>query len=244
MLTYLAAAPAHRRSASAHTTNLAHIAYRIGENSTLLRHDLPAQGGLLCVEDRDAPPIPSAEKLCAAALRECRRQNFSGILLDFERTPSPDRRAFVRHLEALRGSLSLYIPRAYSADAPKAALLIGSAISGGDFRSYLSQLRSLNHPLALDTERLRMDFPLPCPSGIGTPLTKEALAQRMPPATFFSRELCARYFTYQENGNTHFVLFDDAETMNRKVRIAEELGFAAAFFLWPEIEDLANDIHW
>ena len=89
-----------------------------------------------------------------------------------------------------------------------------------------------------------MDFPLPCPSGIGTPLSREELRCRMPSVTFFSRELCARYFTYQENGQHHFVLFDDAETLNQKVRIAREAGFTAAFFTWPEIEDIAPQILW
>ena len=39
-------------------------------------------------------------------------------------------------------------------------------------------------------------------------------------------------------------LYDDAETMNRKVRIAEELGFCAAFFTWPEAEDIAGKLRW
>ena len=97
---------------------------------------------------------------------------------------------------------------------------------------------------ALDVELLRMDFPLPCPSGMGTPLSREELRRRMPSATFFSRELCTRYFTYQENGQHYFVLFDDAETLNQKVRIARDAGFAAAFFTWPEVEDIAPQILW
>ena len=241
---YLAAAPSHRKAASAHTASLVHIAYRIGEHSTLLRQDVPAQGGLLCIGDPDRPAIPDVEKLCAAVLRECKRQNFTGIVLDFDPPISPDRCAFIRRLDVLRGDLALYIPRSCAADAPKAVLLTGSAISGGDFRTYLSELKGKKRAFALDVERLRMDFPLPCPSGIGTALSHEELSRRMPSATFFSRELCARYFTYQENGQHHFVLFDDAETLNQKIRIAREVGFTAAFFSWPEVKDIAPQILW
>ena len=75
-------------------------------------------------------------------------------------------------------------------------------------------------------------------------MSAEELNKRMPPVTFFSRELCARYFTYNEKGETHFILFDNAETLMRKARIAEELGFSAAFFLWPEITDIAVQLRW
>ncbi|MBQ2738911.1 MAG: hypothetical protein IJF36_01655 [Oscillibacter sp.] len=244
MQLYLTATPAHRTAALAHTRNLANAAYRIGENSTLLRQNFTGQGGLLSITDSVIPHIPEPEKLCAAVLRECRRRGYHGVVLDFERPPTPDRRSFVRQLEAIRKELALFLPRPYSAEAPTAVVFIGSAISGGDFRTYLQEARQSKQSLALDVRRLRMDFPLPCPGGMGRTLTGEELAQHMPTAAFFSRELCARYFTRTENGQTHFILYDDAETMNRKVRIARELGFTAAFFLWPEIADIASELVW
>ena len=36
----------------------------------------------------------------------------------------------------------------------------------------------------------------------------------------------------------HFVLFDDAETLRRKIRLGRSLGCAAAFLMFPEVEDL------
>lgn len=241
---YITAAPGDQQSALLHTQNLAHAAYHIGENSTLLRRNFQSRGGLLAVTDRNIPVISDAKALCAAILRECSRRSYSGVVLDFEQPPTPDRRAFVRHLEEIRDSLTLYLPRAYAADAPTATVLISSAISGGDFRTYLQESSRGKRPFALDIEVLRMDFPLPCPSGAGRPMSAEELNKRMPPVTFFSRELCARYFTYNEKGETHFILFDNAETLMRKARIAEELGFSAAFFLWPEITDIAVQLRW
>ena len=59
------------------------------------------------------------------------------------------------------------------------------------------------------------------------------------PAVFFSQELCARYFTYMQDQETHFVLFDDESTLRQKLKTGEAMGFSTAFFMWPEIRDIA-----
>ena len=57
---------------------------------------------------------------------------------------------------------------------------------------------------------------------------------------YYSRELAANYFTYPTERGTHFVLFDDAETLRRKVRLAESYGIREAFVMYPEICDLLS----
>lgn len=87
-----------------------------------------------------------------------------------------------------------------------------------------------------------MDFRLPARTGEGDPLSAEAfgrLLERKAPSIFFSQDLCARYFTYMSNGEAHFVLFDDADTLNQKLKVGAGLGFSAAFFMWPEVRDIA-----
>ena len=99
--------------------------------------------------------------------------------------------------------------------------------------------------LALDLERVMMDFPLPCPSGCGTPLTREellALREKHPSSVYFSRELMAKYFTYSAGSGTHFVLFDDAETLRQKVKLAQNLGIQTAFLMFPEMSDLVPEL--
>ena len=243
MQTYLAAAPAKLQAAERHTRSLAHMAYRVGQNSTLLRQNFQSRGGLLAVSDQKAPEITDPAALCAAVGREMARRSYEGVLLDFEEAPTADRRAFIARLSKELGP-RLYVPKSYGGDAPESVMLLCSALSGGDFREYLASCHRPPERLALDVERLRMDFPLPCPSGLGTPLTQEELNCRPKSPSFFSPELCARYRTYTQEGQTHFLLFDDAETMNRKAAIAAELGFAAAFFMWPEVEDIAGEIKW
>ena len=90
-----------------------------------------------------------------------------------------------------------------------------------------------------------MDFAVPAPSGAGTPLGAAGLAallREREPAVFYSEEFCARYFTYTQNGMGHFVVFDDAETLGQKIRIGRELGCTAAFLMFPEVEDLLEEL--
>ena len=124
---------------------------------------------------------------------------------------------------------------------PGTVPLISTALSGGNFTQRLREAAAGAGRLALDVERLRMDFPLPSPSGEGQPLSGRELRDlldREAPAVFFSQDLCARYFTYTREGETHFVLFDDADTLQQKLRTGSSLGFSAAFLLFPEVRDL------
>ena len=259
----------------------AFVAYRIGEQSELLRRNLPLQtrGGLLCLSDRDAPPVENPGELCAAVLRECSRRGFTGAVLDFEgetgtqnskqektdvssgRNAGGTRR---KDLCALAGLLdrrlretgrTLYVPQIYADAAPEAVMLICTAVSGGNFREYLEEEigRRGAARCALDVQRLRMDFTLPAPTGEGKPLDAAEFARLSEgKAVYFSPDLCARYFTATrfhaaqngraQSGEAHFILFDDADTLNQKIRIGEDLGIKTAFFQWPEVQDIAGEL--
>ena len=253
MQLYLAVTPGELRQAASYGRALAHVAYRIGSGSTLLRQGQPGQsrGGLLSISDRGAPPISDPDALCAAVLRECGRRGCTGAVLDFEEPPRQDRLSFARRLGAALASSrrSLYLPESYAQSAGNtAAVLVCTAISGGNFVQHLREAAGSHGGaarVALDVQRLRMDFLLPCRSGEGVPLSEAQLRQlleREAPALFFSRELCARYFTYTQNGQTHFVLFDDAGSLNQKLRAGAAMGFTAAFLMWPEVKDIIGQI--
>jgi len=248
---FLSVAPQDLQAAAQWGQPLAHAAYRIGPNSTLLRQNLLLQtrGGLLSVSDRDAPFIDDTDAVCAAVLRECRRRNYSGVLLDFEEPLRQDRLVFAKRLGQMLTSSrkTLYLPETY-ASAGEGTILINTAVSGGSFTQYLQETAQRcggAGRLALDIERLRMDFTLPAPTGQGKALRAaefQVLMEREAPSVFFSPELCARYFTYTQGKDTHFVLFDDAETLKQKLQIGGRLGFSAAFSMWPEIKDLAGQL--
>lgn len=250
MQVYLAVTPDVEQQAAPCGCALSHVAYRIGPDSTLLRQNLLLQtkGGLLSVSDRNTPPIPDANALCAAVLRECARRSYEGVVLDFEEPPRQDRLKFAELLGQLlpKRQRTLYVPESYARAAPTAMALVGTAVSGGTLRQHLEEAAAqYGSRLALDVERVRMDFRLPARTGVGTPLTGKELTELMKQhgsPSFFSPDLCARYFTYQRQGTTHFVLFDDANTLRRKIRLGAELGASAAFFMWPEISDLADGL--
>lgn len=247
MQIYLAVTPGEYQSAAKYSRLFAHVAYRIGPESQLLRQSLLLQtrGGLLALGDRDAPPISAPEALCAGILRECARRSYTGVLLDFEARPTDDRKVFAgmlaQHLRKTRRTL--YVPE--SCAVPGAVPLICTALSGGSFPQRLQEAaRQLGGAelLGLDVQRLRMDFTLPAKSGEGRPLSEEefrSLVEKESPAVFFSQELCARYFTYMQGQETHFVLFDDESTLRQKLKTGEAMGFSTAFFMWPEIRDIA-----
>lgn len=229
---------------------VAHAVYRIGPDSVLLRRNpLPKEkGGLLLISDAQAPAVQMPGRLCEAVLRECGRRSAAGAVLDFEQAPRQDLLAFAAELQRslVLKQLALYVPESYASAAPQAAVLIGTALSGGNLNERLREAaKQYGKRLALDVERVRMDFPLPCQSGKGIPLTAselEGLMEKHRPAIFFSPDLCARYFTYKSETGTRFVLFDDTETIRRKLRLGQEAGATVAFLMWPEVQDIAGEL--
>ena len=126
--------------------------------------------------------------------------------------------------------------------------MIPSALSGGSLRQRLQDAVEQYgaERVTLAVERVAEDFYLPSPTGQGMPLTREELRARIEersPSIFFSGELCAHYFTYmsKENG-AHFVLFDDAGSIRKKLSIARSLDIANAILAYPQVDDLLEDI--
>lgn len=249
MQLFLSVTAAQTQEAARYARALAHRSYRIGSESTLLRQSmlLQTRGGLLSVSSQDAPLVEDPDALCAAVLRECSRRGYTGAVLDF---PAPVRGDLERFAGRLARTLSanrrsLYVPEHYAA-APGAFVLISTALSGG---SLLERLRDAQQQFsgrtALLVERVRMDFTLPARTGEGMPLSSqelEALMEKRSPSVFFSQDLCARYFTYSQGGQGHFVLFDDAETIAHKLRTGTSLGFPAAFLCVSQVQDLLADL--
>mgnify|MGYP004706149951 FL=1 len=252
MRIYLAVSPDDLREAAAFQTGLAHTAYRIGEGSSLLSRNLLVQtrGGLLVLTDRDTPTIRQPEALAGAVLRECGRRNYSGVVLDFEEPPTEPLRRLAAALgrQCAASRRVLYLPEAYAFSAEQRTVIVNTAISGGSFEEHLREVCGRYggaRNVALDIQRLAMSFSLPARTGQGEPLTLEALSallEERQPAVFFSRDLCAKYFTHSQDGAARFVLFDDAGTLRQKLKLGQQLGVAAAFFQWPEVRDIAPEL--
>ena len=247
MQLYLTTTPDHLEECLPLTDRLAHVAFCIGGDGALLCRPLPEtlRGGLLVLREEAAFPQQSAMALSREVLRLCLRRSFSGVVLDLPSAPCAGSLALAQQLDALclRYGRRLYVPPACADAAPHAQVLVCTALSGGSLAELLAEACSRYGPerIALDLQRLMMEFPLPCPTGVGTPLTVQELRQRQQSrSVYYCDGLCARYFTRQQNGMTQFILFDDADTLRRKITLAEGMGIGEGFFMWPEVADIAG----
>lgn len=249
MSVFLAVTPAEAASCRGYRVPLVHIAYAVGDGGRLLRSELPARGAGRPA--RSLRPLQRSSAGAAHALprhpRRVHAHRFGGVLADFEGGAREDRLPFLSRLGAMlaQSGRRLYAPERFA--VPEASVLICTALSGGTLRERLSDAaaRYGTQRIALDCQRLAMDFVLPCRSGEGTPLTPEELAslrERCGAAVFFSEELCANYFSYTAQGRAHFVLFDTAETLRCKLRLGRERGMETAFLMYPEVSDLLPEL--
>ena len=69
-----------------------------------------------------------------------------------------------------------------------------------------------------------------------------ALMERRDPAVFYSTDLCAKYFTCTEGGESRFILFDDAGSLRRKIQLGQDMGITAGFLMYPEVSDLLPEL--
>lgn len=203
----------------------------------VLSHPLSARGDLLGVVDQGGSPT-SPRSFAASVCSLAQSRGFQGILLDFQR-PELAASAAALDEQAQNCGLSLWIPIELSHAAPHAVYIAETAISGGSLSQYFSDLADQygQQQIAAQLVRSYARFSVPSPSADGTPLTKEQVEQlrrEVGASAFFSRELCAKYFTYMERGSARFVLFDDDDTLRRKQHVLSSIGITRQLLLYPD----------
>ena len=248
----LTAPPPDCRAALRFGLPVAHMAYRVGGGPHLFRASMPVsvRGGLMVIDSTGFDGRGESGPFCQEVLRECTARGFDGILCDFEGPPLRLLAQIGEELAALaeKRGWPVYVPEHYGGCSPLVRVLIPSALSGGSLRQRLEDAARQYGPqrLALAVERSAEDFFLPSPTGQGVPLSREELKRRLEeraPSIFFSDELCAHYFTYmsRENG-AHFVLFDDAGSIRKKLYLASLVGIPRAVLAYPQVDDILEDI--
>jgi hypothetical protein len=184
-----------------------------------------------------------ARRLMQECLHICRSSDFTGIVCDFEQPVRPQLESFIRECAAafLPRGHSVYVPERYAHCHDRTRVLVPTALTSGSLPNRLRQAVQLygSGRVALEMERTGRDLALPSPGGTGTHLPPESisliLAQRGG-ASFFSGELGARYFTYKdEEGRTHFVVYDDPGTLRYKIELALQMGIREGFMLYPDM---------
>lgn len=245
----LAVRPGEVSAAGGWGRSLAHLAYKMGEGPHLFRANSPVapRGGLMVIDDSGFHGGGEVESFCNEVLRECAARRFGGVVCRFQAKSRPILGQITLHLGELcaKRGLGLYVTEPYAAAAGR--VLISTALSGGTLRTRLEEVvRQYGaNRVALWIDRAAEDFLLPSPSGAGAPLTVEELKNRREEqgaSVFFSPELCAHYFTYMAGETGHFVLFDDAGSISRKMALARELRISTAFLPYAATADLLGEL--
>lgn len=246
----LAVPPAQVRGAARFHLPLAHVAYRVGGGPHLFRASIPVsiQGGYMVIDNAGFSGGGEPGPFCQEVLRECAARGFTGAVCDFSGRPVPPLSAIVQNLgEAFqRRGWPLYVTEGYGGCSDKCRVLISSALSGGSLRQRLQEAVQRFGRVVLAVERVAEDFYLPSPTGQGTPLTRDELAQRLEeraPQVYFSTDLCAHYFTYMSDASgAHFVLFDDAGSIRKKLQLARQLDIGEALLPYAQVDDLLPEL--
>ena len=232
---------------------LGHMAYRVGRGPHLFRSGIPVplRSGLLVMDAKGFDGRGEPEILCQEILRECAARGFGGVMCDFEGRTLPLLERVLEQLDDLlrRKGLTLHVPEHYGHCTRHARVLVPSALSGGSLTQRLNDcILRFGGPerITLAIQRVAEDFFLPSPTGSGRPMSREELARDLTqraPSVFFSNDLCARYYTYmsRESG-AHFILFDDAMSIRKKIQVAQALGITRAVAALPEIDDLLPEL--
>ena len=109
----------------------------------------------------------------------------------------------------------LLVPESWAQLFPQAGLLISSAMSGGDIQQRFKEAAA-HRQCWLQLQPMAVVFPLPCPDGQGHPVTDLPKS-----AGFYSETLGCRYIHTPQQ----VILFDTEETLEQKIRLAQECGF-------------------
>lgn len=196
-------------------------------------------------------PFDTADTLVISATRlnrnivphicaEADRMHAHGVFIDSEF--SPDEEVVASFSE--RG-FSVFAP--FTERFPKNAIpVIEASVSGGSLEEYFDAIRSRFPRFAVSIRLSAIELPLPAEKGSDAPLSPQELRRllsRFDPDVFFSPHLCFKYFIYEPSQTrANLVLFDDAETISHKLRLAKKHGASHAFLIWDDVCDIFDKI--
>lgn len=170
----------------------------------------------------------------AETANECRRRGIDTVVCGFSPCPGLELLRFCEFLR--RRGIRCVVAEQFWQEGCGAAVLLSTAISGGTLRQRLEEAISRCGEVYLDLERTRRAFSLPCPDGAGRLILREELDRSFQEAEtcFFSPELQCKVLVMRREAEVRFILYDDADTLRSKTRLAQELGISRGFLLMPE----------
>lgn len=224
------------------------LLYRLDGNLNLLQAGTSSaqafrKGQIMGIDCVSTVVQGDVEACCRQILGQCERHGYGGICCLFPFGGLNLLRNVVKSLELAckERFLSFYVSEDYGKDVERGKILVSTALSGGTlegrFRGLMERFGASR--IVMDIECMGEDFLLPAPKGCGDKLEYEEITQLMHrenASVFFSKELCARYFTYQNRENSlRFVLFDDQGTVREKIACARKWHLGGVAVTWGEV---------
>ena len=232
---------------------VAHMSYRIGRGFRLYRSQRAgnAKDGLMVLDVGGWTGGGPLMSLVDDVMRECFQRDFVGIVINIGTYTKPE--SVLSNLSKALASasrdrgLSYFVPEFLSDSGENAIVRVSASISGGTLTRHISDAvkKYGTDRIAVEVDRVCMDFALPSPLGIGQDLSVDELRSLMNsrnPVSFFSPELMTNYFTYRNDGVNRIVLYDNGESLRRKITAAENAGVNHAFLFYPRIIDVYDEI--
>lgn len=224
-----------------------HNIYRVDGALHLLRANLSSEvrtgGHWLGIASHHPSPKGSVREFCGQVLREVERRGYVGVACGFSGQANLVLREVVAQLEECLPVGGLHVPECYGDATQNAQVMVSSAISGGTLfhRMETAMTRFGKERVVMEMDCIAEDLYLPSPTGSGEGLSLDqvnALRRRVSASVFFSKELCTRYFTYQNHeSGLHFVLFDDGDTVSEKIKRMEKWGLGGGILHYGQVRD-------
>ncbi len=247
----LAVPPTEMMAAQGFGLTLAHMAYRVGGGPHLFRANLPVpvRGGVMLIDDAGFDGRGDPAPFCQEVVRECAARGYTGVICDFDRhLPLLGQViAGLSPLLAKRG-WPLYVPEPYGRYSATAKVLIPTALSrrlppGAASGGRPAVRRGTGSP---GGGAVRRGLFSPLPQWTGHPPHPGRAPTAHPGAgtrhLFLQRAVRSLLHLYDRQNGAHFILFDDAASIRKKLHTARSLDIADALLLYPEVSDLLTEI--
>ncbi len=208
------------------------------EKPSILAPDWVDSGDFMVLQDHNTPTYPLSSTLVHLLFQLCQR-DFSGLICDFEQTPSPFFGQLLQKISPLlqQHHIPLWVPISYQNHVSYGNFILQTALQAGDFQK---QLQSYGN---LPSERLTLELscvPMDCPMGTrdACPLSPAQLVhlqQVHHPSIHHSGTLQCKYFSYVAEDTHHLVCFHDKTSLQARIHTANQLGIYNFMGLYQEL---------
>ena len=246
---YIVTYPSDIKTNQSHPFSCVQMIYRISDSGMLQR--IPSYSSqnrnIMGISDNTGLKNCDSNRISRDIVAEYIRRGYAGIVLNFEleNTDLDKLEKICTYMSQKK--INYFLPIELAQMSADAKIIVPSSISGGSISQMLKMLTDKYppHRICLELVKTCSDFDMPSYKPDGTSISVDRLKELMTAhdaQSFFSSELGCKYFTYRENGNAHFVLYDDSETAAYKIRLAQASGFYGVFMVYSQWSDSLNVI--